>query len=196
MEWNIGNVGIRFQDVPDDQPALFRLTYMSYDSRHPTALAATFLPGVLGDQRLYVYQSCFGELYVERMTTAFCHELGHILGLRHESAEEDADEMTPCFPSYLLGRRNRFSIMTRSLHPNIYRIHEEDYAGVRRFYGARADEFRGYRIIDRDPKVYEKKLWGTYGRTVFGSYALLRWLRISLVDIIYLYVERVRDTYQ
>lgn len=165
IEWNKGDIGVQFQDVPDDQPALFRLTYMSCNSTEPNALATSFYAGVLGDQRLFVYELSFGEPCLEHMTGTFCHELGHILGLRHESARDDADEA--CFPSYLLGRRNSFSIMNRYFDLNIYRIHEEDYAGARRFYNARTHEFRGYRIIDKNPKVSEK-LWGTRSQTIFG----------------------------
>ncbi|KAI1660169.1 hypothetical protein F4813DRAFT_401152 [Daldinia decipiens] len=162
-EWNKGDIGVRFQDVPDDQRALFRLTYTSYDRRHPNALAATFLPRVLGDQRLFVYQACFGESCIEHMTIAFCHELGHIIGLLHESAQDDG----PHRPSYLLGRRNNTSVMARYLNIHLYRIPEEDYAGARRFYSARSDEFHGYRIVDKNPKVFEK-LWGTRSQTIFG----------------------------
>ncbi|KAI2780765.1 hypothetical protein F4815DRAFT_499139 [Daldinia loculata] len=194
IEWNKGDIGVQFQDVPDDHPALFRLTYKSYDSEWPPALARSFFAGKLDDQRVFVYQSCFGEPYLEYMTTAFCHELGHILGLRHESAQDDADEAR--FPSYLLGRRNNLSIMNRYLHLHIYRIHVEDYAGAIRFYNARADEFRGYRIIDKNPKVFEK-LWGTRGSlTMVTRGIVLGWLRRFLTNMIYFYIGRLRDTYQ
>ncbi|KAI0117312.1 hypothetical protein F4814DRAFT_459443 [Daldinia grandis] len=166
-QWNAGGVGVRFQDVADDQPALIRLTYTACSMARPTALASSFFPGRLHDQRVWVYQSCFRAPYLDHMVIVFCHELGHILGLRHESAQEDADEMMS--PSYLLGRRGRASVMGRSVSVHLRRIPEGDYEGVRRLYGARGDRFPGYRVEDRDPEAFEKG-WGTGGRTRFGRY--------------------------
>ncbi|KAI8965261.1 hypothetical protein F5Y11DRAFT_344704 [Daldinia sp. FL1419] len=126
-KWNEGKIGVTFKEVEDDQPALIRLTYKFFSREKPTLMAEAFFPGSLGDQRLYVYELSFRVVGsdLNSMAGVLCHELGHILGLRHEFAQEAEAERL--YPSYLLGQRNGSSIMNYFEKVSDYRIQEDDY---------------------------------------------------------------------
>ncbi|KAI2782181.1 hypothetical protein F4815DRAFT_463994 [Daldinia loculata] len=153
-EWNKGKIGIQFEKVADDKPAVFQLVYSSkYD---PSQLAYSFLPGYPPEkQRLYVCAPCFNreEPHHEYMANVFCHELGHILGLRHEFADIRNERR---WPSLLVGRRNNSSVMNYFEHPSLLCIQEDDYKGVKQLYNPRNSMLCGYIIIDKDPREFER----------------------------------------
>ncbi|KAI1212557.1 uncharacterized protein F4807DRAFT_413510 [Annulohypoxylon truncatum] len=145
-EWNDGAIGVRFERVADDAKAVFQLVYIPIDENHPRRLAHSFLAWPqYTRQRLLVYELAFSRL-CHSMVDVFCHELGHVLGLRHEFSLEK--EKT-C-PSVQWGPRNQESVMAYSS----FRIQETDITELKRFYEFRGKEYKGFEIVDLDPKYY------------------------------------------
>ena len=68
-------------------------------------LASSFFPGG-GQQTFNLYPTLFDQSQDDKVTT-FCHELGHIFGLRHFFANISETDM----PSVLFGTDSQFTIM-------------------------------------------------------------------------------------
>ncbi|KAI1655862.1 hypothetical protein F4813DRAFT_365570 [Daldinia decipiens] len=151
MEWNKGEIGIRFQRVTENMPAVFQITYAGVCRPDPRLFAEAFFPGDSPPKRqLQVYAPCFDKnaRFHEYMANILYHEFGHILGLRHEFADEEA------WDSVLVGGRNRLSVMNYFDHPSEIQIQDDDYANTKRFYSS--DELRGCMIIEEDPESLEQ----------------------------------------
>ncbi|KAI0838163.1 hypothetical protein F5Y06DRAFT_51402 [Hypoxylon sp. FL0890] len=150
--WNKGNIGVRFERVPDDTPAVFQLAYSSFHRRDSHCLADSFFPGdSWHQQHLCVYGPAFNKVKgnYDWLTNIFCHELGHILGLRHEFAgTKELDE-----PSIQSGEDNDSSIMNYFEDLGEMRIQESDYSEVKRFYKSQG-EYGRFRIVDVVPRCF------------------------------------------
>ncbi|KAI0111017.1 hypothetical protein F4776DRAFT_357746 [Hypoxylon sp. NC0597] len=151
-KWNVGNLGVRFERVTDHTPDGFQLVYSAFHLRDPHRLADSFFPGdSWHQQHLCVYDLAFNKVKgnYDWLINIFCHELGHILGLRHEFAgTEELDE-----PSVQLGKNNDSSIMNYFEDLSEMRIQESDYAEVRDFYRSRGDYDR-FKVVDVVPKCF------------------------------------------
>ncbi|KAI1801575.1 hypothetical protein F4811DRAFT_533949 [Daldinia bambusicola] len=149
QEWNRGQIGVRFKRVGDHEKAVFRLVYSASGSNY---LATAFFPNAAPSSRqLILYNVAFKEVNgcYDSMTGLFCHELGHILGVRHELAHEKERR----HPSIQFGKENLCSIMNDDLPLNKMRIQDEDYALVKQFYRA-GPNYGGYVIKDVEAKPY------------------------------------------
>lgn len=148
-QWNRGNVGVQFQKVADGEKAVFQLEYSIIDEGNRTRLAHAFMPGPQWSlQKFWVYKLAFNKDCCSSMTNIFCHELGHILGLRHEFSLERENTCS----SVQWGPRNSLSIMShysKSLH-----MEETDISELKRFYEFRGKEYKDFDIIDLDPQYF------------------------------------------
>lgn len=156
-EWNKGFAGVQFVSVGKNEPVVFQLTYLSsYSSASDEGdtLARAFLPkdpdALDRLQKLFVYPLAFNKEHKPNMTNVFCHELGHILGLRHEFAPQREAKVR----SVRWGDKNPSSVM--NYHPDwsLCRIQPSDYASVRSFYSFRGTEYRGFKIRDLAPRRF------------------------------------------
>ncbi|KAI0883812.1 uncharacterized protein GGS22DRAFT_166145 [Annulohypoxylon maeteangense] len=146
-KWNDGDVGVRFERVSDDAKAVFQLVYEPIDKDHGGRLAHSFLAwSQYTLERLLVYKLAFGHPHYS-MVNVFCHELGHILGLRHEFSLER--EMA-C-SSVQWGSRNSLSIMTYHKSSS---LQETDITELKQFYEFSGKEYKGFGIIDLDPMYF------------------------------------------
>ncbi|KAI0384378.1 hypothetical protein F5Y04DRAFT_248222 [Hypomontagnella monticulosa] len=142
--WNKGKFGVKLKRVRDDEDCVFQLVYSAGAGANPGRLAEAFFPGdPLHKHRLLVYQQAFDRLSgdYDLMTNIFCHELGHILGLRHEFAKMETE------PSVQLGKDNPLSIMEYGPLGQMH-IHQDDYAEIREFYNLH--QYGGYNIRELD----------------------------------------------
>jgi len=74
--------GVHFEEVPDKSQALFTVKFNT-DNSEPGLMAAAFFPNDPPEQRvLYIFPGFARNGY--DMTGILRHELGHILGYRHE----------------------------------------------------------------------------------------------------------------
>ncbi|KAI1212556.1 uncharacterized protein F4807DRAFT_413505 [Annulohypoxylon truncatum] len=153
-ERNKGKVGVRFERIADEKPAVFQLKYSDCCRCHPDHLAVSFFPrDPPSDRRLCVYGPAFEDALIHKhMADIFCHELGHILGLRHEFAQTCPKEQQDL--SVQLGKRNDSSVMNYFDHPGLFRIQETDYDGVRRLYESCNGGLDGYKIVDESPRPF------------------------------------------
>lgn len=140
--WNEGDVGVQFERVADHERATFRLVY---EHQHGATIAKAFPPNAVayGQPRLIVFPASIGQTgYCDNLVGVFCHELGHVLGLRHEH-KEDA-------PSVLWGEANPLSVMNYFNDPKQFKIDDNDLKEVRDFYAYRGTHWMGLSIVDVD----------------------------------------------
>ncbi|RYO61543.1 hypothetical protein AA0113_g6901 [Alternaria arborescens] len=106
-DWNSRNPGVKFQWTLVRAEAAFEVVY---GGANPGFVAEAFFPNKpRGPQprQLLVYDGTFTPSGLARMRNSFQHELGHVMGLRHEHANT-SDEPTPAI---LIGVKNPLSIM-------------------------------------------------------------------------------------
>lgn len=136
--WNALNVGVTFEWVALAKDATFVLCHAEEQGN---VLASAFFPNSKDLNYLYVFPKAFQE-WKQSMWKVFTHELGHVLGLRHEFAmdpehfEGGAEQ---------LGPRNKLSVMNYSTKPP--EIQQSDIDSTRVFYQLKKDRF------GRPPKV-------------------------------------------
>ncbi|KAJ5294880.1 hypothetical protein N7508_009701 [Penicillium antarcticum] len=85
-EWNTLELGVKFEWVQNIEDAAFVLTYAK--DPIPGVLASAFFPNSVDLNVLNVYADAFEEGTVQYLKNIFLHELGHVLGFRHEFAPE------------------------------------------------------------------------------------------------------------
>ncbi|KAM3502806.1 hypothetical protein MY10362_004593 [Beauveria mimosiformis] len=133
--WNSSKVGVTFKWVPNVEDAAFVL---AYGGKLSTVLASAFFPGKETLEVLSVYEHGFDK--TERtskrgkfsnygiMKNVFLHELGHVLGLRHEFA---MDPDTYEGGAIVMGSSNKESVMSYIFPPQ---LQESDIKDTRYFY--------------------------------------------------------------
>ena len=82
-EWNNYNIGVTFEWVDDIEEACFVLQYSGVLDR---VYASAFFPNDALLNAVNVYSLAFENTQVGILKNVFLHELGHVLGLRHEFA--------------------------------------------------------------------------------------------------------------
>ncbi|KAH0529944.1 hypothetical protein TsFJ059_004634 [Trichoderma semiorbis] len=139
------NIGATFKQVGRNDPATFIVTYQN---GNPPVYARAFLPNETL-RELTVYEHTLQA--AEYLAGILSHELGHILGLRHEFAhrrDEGRDHR-----SVLVGSENPQSVMNYFDDPKDFQVQERDLEELRRFYEDDRVEYEGLVIRDIDPEV-------------------------------------------
>ncbi|KAJ4386655.1 hypothetical protein N0V93_009553 [Gnomoniopsis smithogilvyi] len=146
--WNSMNLGITLRLARVNEPAVFQLVYSpNTTSTHDGVLLAKAFPpdARAEDRRLIVYASHFDSRFVNSMTNTFLHEIGHILGFRHEFVER--------WPSVLFGEENPRSIMSYAQDPRDLRIQRTDITWMQKFYALTDRYLGGLPIKDVAPQL-------------------------------------------
>lgn len=133
--WNSASIGVTFKWVPNLDDAAFVL---AYGGELGTVLASAFFPSDTPLETLYVYQHGFDKTewtakkgkYTNYgiMKNVFLHELGHVLGLRHEFA---MNPETFEGGAIVIGSANMESVMSYVFPPE---LQESDIQDTRHFY--------------------------------------------------------------
>ncbi|KAJ5110379.1 hypothetical protein N7532_000914 [Penicillium argentinense] len=124
-EWNALKLGIQLNWVYKIEDAAFVLSYAKNDN--PAVLAEAFFPNDLDLNVLNVYPAAFEPGAVQYLKNIFLHELGHVLGFRHEFAPElESDEQ-----SVQIGPRNPTSVMAYEFPPQ---LQPSDIENAKTFY--------------------------------------------------------------
>jgi hypothetical protein len=140
-EWNALKLGVQFEWVYKIEDAAFVLTYAKQVS--PNTLAEAFFPNSVDLNVLNVYPAAFEEGTVQYLKNIFLHELGHVLGLRHEFAPER--ETGADLKSVQVGPRNPTSVMAYEFPPQ---MQPSDIDSAKTFY-----QFSGTHLGGRLPIV-------------------------------------------
>jgi hypothetical protein len=133
-KWNKFRVGVSLKRV--DTGAIFTLVY---GGKKTDCYARAFLPNQK-ERKVYVYDNAFQPCYKEFMSNIFHHEVGHIIGLRHEFA--------PCegHGGVQLWHRNGYSCMGYKCFP-WFPIQDSDVLGAKALYSM-SGSFKGCRIVN------------------------------------------------
>ncbi|KAK4200393.1 hypothetical protein QBC40DRAFT_306786 [Triangularia verruculosa] len=138
QKWNDLDVGVKFEWVKDTKDATFALCHGG-DSEG--VVASAFFPNANDLNMLLVYNPAFSvPVWKASLWKVFTHELGHVLGLRHEFAldiNKETGKAYEAIKAVLLGPRNAKSVMTYSNRPP--EIQASDVESTRQFYALRAD---------------------------------------------------------
>jgi len=146
--WNQQNIGITFENVALAKDAKFAICYGG--DRGDSTLASSFFPGNDMFYLLRVYRAAFAEGWRENLWKTLTHELGHIMGLRHEFIE-------PGLPSIRFGESNNLSVMD---YTGVYpEIQPSDVASTREFYELENGAMiYGVPVKDFDPSVLDRPM--------------------------------------
>lgn len=135
--WNKADIGVTFEWVHLAKDATFVL---SNGGDGDGTLAEAFFPNSDDLSSMLVFSDAFTDEWRGSMWKIFTHELGHVLGLRHEFAIEGL----PIYgikPEKLgavrLGPRDPKSVMTYS--PDPPEMQQSDIDSTKQFYALRAD---------------------------------------------------------
>ena len=124
-----GDVGVTFKEVPRKAAANLRVVYSPQDH----ALALAFFPNdnPPEDRTLWIYAPAFEPQHRNNQANFLAHEIGHILGLRHECAMRTEQWME----AVMWGKESPKSVMRKS-HPNsnMWRVQQQDLDEVKSFY--------------------------------------------------------------
>lgn len=135
LQWNSLDIGVTFQWVSKLEDAAFVLAYGGDEG---SVLARAFFPNSDDLSTLFVYQKAFEPTYSPYQTNIFLHELGHVLGLRHEFAAQEGGAVQ-------FGPPNPRSIMSYTFPPN---IRDSDETTVKAFYDMTVEKLEGLTIVD------------------------------------------------
>lgn len=136
--WNSHNVGVQFKWVGNLNDAAFVL---AYGGDGGSTLARAFFPNSDNLNTIFVYKKAFEPAFINYMVNIFLHELGHVLGLRHEFADQEGGAVQ-------WGPRNPASVMSYRFPPQ---IQPSDIRDAKSFYNYTGTHIGSYPILDKYP---------------------------------------------
>jgi hypothetical protein len=133
--WNLCSMGVTFEEVPKANKAVFYVVY--YPSMGSDTYAKAFLPSDYNsdyNKTIAVGPLSFEPDKVDFLSNVLCHELGHVLGIRHTYWEKTE----PCQAAFYFPTRalDSASIMNSALAHTLALlvISKKDAEEVRQLY--------------------------------------------------------------
>ena len=142
VTWNSLNLGVTFKWVGTLEDACFVL---GYGGDGGDTLARAFFPNSEDLNNMYVYQRAFQAGNINYLYNFFLHELGHVLGLRHEFAPETGEGAGPLV---VWGMRNPASVMSYTFPPQ---LQPSDRIDTKSFYAHTDSHIQNVPIQDHYP---------------------------------------------
>lgn len=140
------NIGARFEEVGRDEKATFAIKFcpQSDNCRHDV-YARAFFPSNSPDE-LSVYELALKRSNVCFLANILAHEIGHILGLRHEFAVQT---------SFLWGKENALSVMNYFSDLSQLQVGPQDREELATFYECDEERHAQLPIIEIEPPLYQ-----------------------------------------
>lgn len=136
--WNNVGLGVTFNWVKNIDDAEFVL---AYGGNNDGTLASAFFPNIEDLNTIFVYKRSFDQDTVPYLANIFTHELGHVIGLRHEFAPSEGGEV-------LFGPLNPRSVMSYQFPPV---LQDTDRTSTRVLYqypsGSKVGDFPVSRVV-------------------------------------------------
>lgn len=132
-QWNAIGFGVSIVAAPDSASAHFDISYWKPDDPKDRTLAMAFFPNEK-DQTVWIYASAFQPKNIDSLTPILEHEIGHILGLRHEFAitgDPDKGLRAEGQGATQFMEPNYDSVMSYNFPPT---IQDTDRTGIKGFY--------------------------------------------------------------
>ncbi|UKZ64736.1 uncharacterized protein TrAtP1_005947 [Trichoderma atroviride] len=137
---------VSFKLVSRADPATFQIKFKRSHNSHPNMCAKSFFPGECGGSLVVYGKALETSSYLANI---LAHELGHILGLRHEFALK-----TEVFsPSVRFGSENHQSIMNYFDHPSKLQVGKQDREELAAFYAYDRAHYQDLPIVDVTPPL-------------------------------------------
>ncbi|KAF5723117.1 metallopeptidase catalytic domain-containing protein [Fusarium mundagurra] len=144
QQWNDSLIPVNFRSAGPGEHATFVLKY-GKRAGNVGVLASAFLPDHF-DPTMYIYPLAFTTPYRRDMDKVFQHELGHVLGLRHEFAATSETH------SVQIGSSNSLSVMNYHSDLN-FGIQPLDVEGLKALYKLKSGQFiNGFKVDVLDPE--------------------------------------------
>jgi hypothetical protein len=142
-----GNIGVDFRRVRRDEAATFQIAYQKFPlDNDPNTYAESFFPREWASS-LFVYQK--GLENAAYLANILAHELGHVLGLRHEFAPEEEEDCSVRF-----GNKNDQSVMNYFDHASKHIVGQQDLDELAAFYAYDQAYYREWLVVDITPRLY------------------------------------------
>lgn len=155
--WNAMDLGISIVAASDAASAHFDLTYWDPDDPSDTTLAMSFFPNEK-NQTVWVYASALQPRNFDDLPSILAHEIGHILGLRHEFAitgDAAKDLSAEGEGARQFMEPNYNSVMSYNFPPT---IQDTDKRGIKAFYKLKnGAKVGGLPVTDYIPTVKKRK---------------------------------------
>lgn len=149
-EWNDLNLGVTFTATTDRSTANFYVVYENSTPELRGVLASAFFPNEI-NQDITIYSFAFEPANRDIMQGVLLHELGHVLGLRHEHAlEREQGSGAVRFMDV-----NPDSVMSYTHFPPVMR--DTDITGTKAFYALDNGFLIGTQpVVDYEPQIRER----------------------------------------
>jgi hypothetical protein len=148
-----GSIGVTFKQVKRDSAANFRVVYRNLPvSGETNVLASAFLPnnGSPEDRTLHIYRLAFTEKHVNNQANFLAHEVGHILGFRHEfSMEKEGTYWSTTWKN-----RSPNSVMEYYSDSSLWRVQQQDLEELKSFYDSPMKTYHDRPVRDFKPQNF------------------------------------------
>jgi hypothetical protein len=169
-------VGVTFKQMSRYAPATFCVVYRDLpDDGPPSVLANAFFPnkGPPDSRTLSIYALAFTKAYINHQANFLAHEIGHILGLRHEFSLECE---TDCWSTQWMNPSPN-SVMNYYRDPSMWRVQQQDLDELRAFYDHAMTEYNKKPVLDFVAPVV------VYPRDGKAKYNVVRYWRPVCVPV-------------
>ncbi|KKP03620.1 hypothetical protein THAR02_04304 [Trichoderma harzianum] len=143
--WKGIGASFKYLEVDNSDSATFVVTYHCHGPRN--IYASSFFPDESPGDLLVYRLGLFNAVYLANI---LAHEIGHILGLRHEFADKTHKE-GKILRCVLFGKENPRSIMNYYKNPGELQVSQQDLRELKEFYECSEESYDGLPIYDYDP---------------------------------------------